>query len=247
MCRVVSSTTFFSLSLFLRCWGNPNLLGVWDSPCVPSSLTRIPASTRSSSFSPSPRPCPAPACFCLFLLVSVVVFLVWVFSGCSGWFVILGGWLSGGGFLHALGDSINASVGRCRRTRHPSPLSGLLLRFCFWGNGWGPISRVSTRHTDSVSPPPPPFLQNAVKDSPGRRWVHGNRTVTQCRVLVSDFSPFRRGKCCPFFSLCVFVSGSVSFAFFFAVLLRVALKNFSGANFCFWVSLLVLCFWWCFA
>ena len=56
-----------------------------------------------------------------FLLVGIVVFLVWVFSVCSGWVVFLGGWLSGGGFLHALGDSINASVGRGRRTRHPSP------------------------------------------------------------------------------------------------------------------------------
>ena len=38
----------FSLSLFLRCWGNPNpFSGVWDSPCVSSSWPRSPSWTRT--------------------------------------------------------------------------------------------------------------------------------------------------------------------------------------------------------
>ena len=40
-----------------------------------------------------------------------------------------------------------------------------------------------------------------------------------------------------------FVVGTVSFAFFHSSFLRVVVRNkFSGANFCFWVSVLVLCF-----
>ena len=59
------------------------------------------------------------------------------------------------------------------------------------------------------------------------------------------FPPSRRGKCCPFFSFCVFcVRFGVFCRFFYrSSFPRVAVKKkFSGANFCFWVVLLVLCF-----
>ena len=47
---------------------------------------------------------PAPV---FFFSPSSLVFLVWVFSGWSGWIVFSGGWCSGGGSLHASGDSTN--------------------------------------------------------------------------------------------------------------------------------------------
>ena len=58
-------------------------------------------------------------------------------------------------------------------------------------------------------------------------------------------SPLLEGGSAVRFSIFVFfVFGSATFAFFCRFsLLRVAVKkNFSGANFCFWVSWLVLCF-----
>ena len=56
-----------------------------------------------------------------------------------------------------------------------------------------------------------------------REGDHGNRTVTQCQVLVSGLPPARKGKCCPFFHFGFFVSGSMSFAVFCrSALLRVA-------------------------
>ena len=57
-----------------------------------------------------------------------------------------------------------------------------------------------------------------------------------CHACVAVFSPFRKGKCCPFFVFCFSVAGSASFAVFFcsSSLLRVAVGNkFSGANFYF--------------
>ena len=52
-----------------------------------------------------------------------------------------------------------------------------------------------------------------------------------------------------FFLLCFSVSGSVSFVVFYrsSFLRGRCLKKFSGANFCFWVSVLVGFFWCCFA
>ena len=74
-------------------------------------------------------------------------------------------------------------------------------------------------------------------------FVTCNRAVTHSWLLVRVFPPFRRGKCCPLFSFCVFVSGSASFVVFLPVFFSEGrcLKEFSGANFCFWVSVLVSC------
>ena len=92
--------------------------------------------------------------------------------------------------------------------------------------------------------PPTPFLPNAVKDSPGRGWgnvIPGNRTVTHCRVFGAVSPSSRRGKCCPFFLFLCFLCLVRCLLPFFAVLLRVAVRNLSGANFCFWVLVLVMC------
>ena len=96
--------------------------------------------------------------------------------------------------------------------------------------------------------PPTPFLQNTVKDSPGRGWgTHRPATVLSHIVgsLCLLFPPSRRGKCCSFFSFCVFGVWSSVFCRFFCRSSRlrvVFLKKFSGANFCFRVLVLVLCF-----
>ena len=52
------------------------------------------------------------------------------------------------------------------------------------------------------------------------------------------------GNAVRFFHFVFFVSGSASLVVFFAVLLFLGslFEKFSGANFCFWVSWLVLCF-----
>ena len=73
-------------------------------------------------------------------------------------------------------------------------------------------------------------------------------SIFECELLflatvLSRFSrpPSRRGKCCPFFSFCVF-AGSASFVVFLPFFFSEGcfLEKFSGANFCFWVSVWVL-------
>ena len=50
--------------------------------------------------------------------------------------------------------------------------------------------------------------------------MHGNRTVTQCRVLVFDFSPFSKGEMLSvFFILCFSCLVRCLLSFFFAVFL----------------------------
>ena len=62
--------------------------------------------------------------------------------------------------------------------------------------------------------------------------------------MLARSAPFRRGKCCPFFSFRVFCVWSGVFCCFlpFASSKGRFLEKFSGANFCFWVVVLVLCF-----
>ena len=57
-------------------------------------------------------------------------------------------------------------------------------------------------------------------------------------------APFRRGKCCPFFPFCVFCVWSGVFCRFLPFFSSKGrfLKKFSGANLCFWMVVLVLCF-----
>ena len=70
------------LSVFLSLSGageTQTPFGVWVSPSVSSSWTRISSSTRSSSSSPPPRPRPAPAVFFFFFFdARVGVFCVCV-------------------------------------------------------------------------------------------------------------------------------------------------------------------------
>ena len=62
--------------------------------------------------------------------------------------------------------------------------------------------------------------------------------------MLARSAPFRRGKCCPFFSFRVFCVWSGVFCCFlpFASSKGRFLEKFSGANFCFWVVVLVMCF-----
>ena len=70
-------------------------------------------------------------------------------------------------------------------------------------------------------------------------------TATVLSHLCGCFFPLFEGGNAVRFFFCFSVASSVSFAFFFCCfsLLGVAVGNkFSGANFCFWASRLVLCF-----
>ena len=97
--------------------------------------------------------------------------------------------------------------------------------------------------------PPTPFLSNAVKYSPGRGWGWpregdlGPATVlSHFLLLVLSFFPL---KCCPFFFILCFCVWSGVFCRFFCRSSRLKgrfLEKFSGANFCFRVSVLVVCF-----
>ena len=83
-----------------------------------------------------------------------------------------------------------------------------------------------------------PFLPNAVKDNPRRGWGKLSQTTATVRCPGEVLSVF--------FFFFVFVFGPASFAFFcslFTLSLRVAVWNkFSGVNFCFLWSVVVLCF-----
>ena len=72
-------------------------------------------------------------------------------------------------------------------------------------------------HRPGLTPPPTPFLKNAVKDSPGRGWgkiVYGNRTVTHCRVNVSAFFPLSKGEMLSVFLFLFFFGWHGLFCFF---------------------------------
>ena len=97
-------------------------------------------------------------------------------------------------------------------------------------------------------PPPTPFLPNTVKDSPGRGWGTESDRQPYCHTLsvqIARFSPFSKGEMLPVFVFCVFDVWFGVFCRFLSFLLSKGrfLKKFSGANFCFWVIVLVLCFW----
>ena len=100
--------------------------------------------------------------------------------------------------------------------------------------------------------PPTPFLQNAVKDNPGRGWgtiTSGNRTVTVSALDSRMFAP-PRGKCCPFFSFCFFRCLVWCLLPFFcrSSFLRVAFwKNFRERTFVFGWLCWSCVFWWVFA
>ena len=111
------------------------------------------------------------------------------------------------------------------------PVTHLLL-----GVDPGMVRSAAGRGAGAIVTPPLPRDHDYYYDCPPRN------PATVPSHLCCCFSPFRRGKCCVF--LLLFFSGRFGiFCLFFAVLLRVAVGNqFSGANFCFLASRLVLCF-----
>ena len=80
----------FSLFFSLRRWGNPNLFGVWVSPCESSSCARTSTSTRASWFTPTPRHLPSPS---FFFFRRQSSFWWWFASVCLG---VLGLWVGSG-------------------------------------------------------------------------------------------------------------------------------------------------------
>ena len=96
------STTPFSLFLLSQVLGKPKPISGLGFPLCLFILATI------SLFNPHALlrtyiKVTAPRLF--FFFPSSLVFLVWVFSGWSGWVVFSGGWCSGGGSLHASGDN----------------------------------------------------------------------------------------------------------------------------------------------
>ena len=85
-----------SLSLSLRCWGNPNPFLVWVSPCVSSTWTRTAPPTRTLCSASLARSSPAPAFFFCFFLSAARVGFFWV------WFLLSG---------RSVGLSVCLSVG----------------------------------------------------------------------------------------------------------------------------------------
>ena len=148
-CLVCSPTTFFFLSFSVSGAGETQTpFGVWVSPCVLFLLDTDFVYNPHSELRTFPKVSPPHLLFFFFpsrRRRSLVSWLVWWRSvaflfGFWWWVVVLG--LSGPFCIACKMRS--EFVGWGRRTRHPSPLQGLLPWLCFRGNGWGPISRVST-------------------------------------------------------------------------------------------------------
>ena len=122
-----------------------------------------------------------------------------------------------------------------------------MITIVFWGVGWGPISRVSV-DTQIRSHPPHPLPAEHCKGQSRKGVGDIARPATvlshTVRPLCLNFPPWRRGKCCPFFSFCVFLCLVRCLLPLFAVRLVLGslFEKFSGANFCFWVAVWVLCF-----
>ena len=98
--------------------------------------------------------------------------------------------------------------------------------------------------------PPTPFLQNAVKHSPGRGWGLLARQPYCHTFSCHSFLFPLGGNAVRFLHFVFFVSASVSFAIFcFSSFLRVAfLKKLSGGELLFLGGLCWFCvFWWVFA
>ena len=139
-CMVCSSTPCFSLSLFSGA-GEPQTFMVWGSPCVSTSWTRSPPSTRTSSSSHSPRH-RSRTCFFFFLVVvvrcrfGVVSFLVLsvsvVLSGCLCRVAVLSlfpAWPSGDFFFFWVGGVPLAAFSLCFPPGSRGVLGGFSLLF----------------------------------------------------------------------------------------------------------------------
>ena len=93
----------------------------------------------------------------------------------------------------------------------------MIIIAMFWVLGWGPRSRAYHAPTRS-HPPPTPFLQNTVKDSPERGWGTHIDRQPYCHTLlvpcVCFFPLLEGGNAARFFHFVFLVSGPVSFAVF---------------------------------
>ena len=191
-----------SLFLFLRRWGNPNpFWGLGFLLCLSNLATHYEFDPYVFTFS------------FIFVGARVGVFSGILFSP-PGLSVCLS-FLSCFVFLHAFDwcmlHIFLLGVGRLDIS-HPCRI---VIAIMFWG------LRTSDPHASwrakLVSPPPTPFLSNAVKDSPGRGWgkiAYGNRTVTHCLFTIVGSPKGENLMLSVFFILCFFASGSVSFAVF---------------------------------
>ena len=111
-----------------------------------------------------------------------------------------------------------------------------------------PVNPCWEGFAEPVSPPPHPLPAEHCKGQSGKGVGDTLRPATvlshTVEVLVSVFPLLERGNAVRFFHFVFFVSGSVSFVVFLPFFSSKGrfLEKFSGANFCFWVLVLVLCF-----
>ena len=96
--------------------------------------------------------------------------------------------------------------------------------------------------------PPTPFLQNAVKHSPGRGWGLARQPYCHTISCHSFLFPLG-GNAARFFHFVFFVSGPASFAVFVVLLFLGSffLKNFRERTFVFGWLCWSCVFWWVFA
>ena len=234
LCRRRRSCFFLSLSLS-HTLGKPKpRLGFGFRFVFSSSWTRTTSSIRTLCSTYTSRPRSRTCCF--FFSSALAWVVLWSWSRC----------------LVLVGLVVVVFACACRRypciprlgqkDKTPFAPFRFTIMMVFWGCGGGPISRVSPLRHRFGLPPPTLFLQNAVKDSPGKGW-DGNNIVTQ--FLASFLLP-QGGNVVRFFSFCFFGVWSGVFCRFSSFLLSKGRfsEKFSGANFCFWVVVLVLCFFW---
>ena len=155
----------FSLSLFLRCWGTPNpFWGLGFPLCSlrPGRELRLQSAGLAPHLHQGHRPAP-------------VFFFCSPLASFGSWWLLVSFCFGGVGFFCIACKTSNAQFFGGRETII-SPLLVIIMGIMFG---------VRASHGVPMGAPPTPFLQNAVKHSPGRGWGkfgQGNRTVTQCRA-----------------------------------------------------------------
>ena len=149
--------------------------------------------------------------------------MVCLFSVWLGGFLLVVSFFCGGAFPVALHARCCLDrVRRGRETRHLPPHFLIIIMVVFWGLRVGTdILCVAPQRGNALirSHPPHPLPAECCKGEPRKRVGDNRQRQSYCHTLLGTsvcFSPFLNegGNAVRFFSFCVFVSGSLSFALF---------------------------------